>query len=106
MEDVLQLGPIEVGQLVRCDYLDIGQEIRWIVLGVGDPRLYLAAGHSDLVDQFSVLNYKWMLRETPQNIDGSAGDVVVIPFGAEQIASLHNAPTGVVFLERALKRAQ
>ena len=54
MEEVFQLGPVDVLKLGGRDDLHFGEQVTGVERGVGDWFLNVAAGHADLVQHFAV----------------------------------------------------
>ena len=77
MEQVLQLGPVDVEQLVSRNDFDLSQQVGRVGSRLRNPCLDRAAGNADLVDQVAVRRDFGMIGFATQNIDRPAFQIVL-----------------------------
>ena len=76
MENVFQLNPIDVEELVRCNNIHVGHKERRVQLRVGEARPNLATRDTDLMQDLSIGGNYRMVGFATQNIDRAACKVI------------------------------
>src|SRR5690606_6211048 len=57
VEQPLQPGAVNACELVGGYHFDLRQRVGGVVFGIGDARLYLAAGHTNFMDDITMLSH-------------------------------------------------